>query len=395
MPPGTEMPFGPGPNRRVSHRLTSTGARLCLAGRRARPGRPVRSPDRGGAGAATGIIGMQKNVPPELPPERHPLVSIVVPIYNEQDNLVELHRQLCDTLDPLTRDYEFLFIDDGSTDASVAQIEALRGQDQRVRLIEFSRNFGKELAILAGYDHGRGRAVIVMDADLQNPPEVVREMIGKWRDGAAVVDAIRTETVGQGTLRRWASSLFYRLMSRLANTAIIPNCVDFRLLDRAVVRELRRCRERHRFNRALVSWVGFPRAAVHYVAPARGGGSSRWGFFRLVGYAMDAIASFSSLPLRIAGLLGLALAASSFLYLIVLMVDRLFFRNPWQGYASLAGGLFLLGGVQLTTIWLLGEYVGRVYEEGKGRPLYVIKRILDPPASCPTQDPGETEARET
>lgn len=332
---------------------------------------------------------MQDKTPPESSGEsKPPLVSIVVPIHNEQDNVGELHRRLCATLDPLTRDCEFLFIDDGSSDASVRRIEELRARDERVRLIEFSRNFGKELAVLAGYDHAHGQAVVVMDADLQNPPDVLPEMLQKWRAGAAVVDAVRTQTVGQGVLRRGASRLFYWLMSRLANTTIIPDCVDFRLLDQAVVRELRRCRERHRFNRALVSWVGFPRTAVYYVAPPRGGGRSQWGFFRLVGYAMDAIASFSSTPLRIAGLLGLILAVSSFVYLIALMVDRLFFRNPWQGYASLAGGLFLLGGVQLTTIWLLGEYVGRIYEEGKGRPLYIIRRVLDSSGEQPANERG-------
>jgi len=305
-----------------------------------------------------------------------PMLSIIAPVHNEQENLAELHRRLEAALEPITADYEIIFVDDGSVDDSVRVIEALAAGDSRTRLIELSRNFGKEPAMLAGYDHARGRAVIVVDSDLQTPPEVLPEMVSKWQQGSEIVDAIRSASVGRGYLRRQSSRVFYWVMRRLSNTEIIADAVDFRLLDRQVVDQLRSCRERFRFNRGLVSWVGFRRSSVTFVASGRSGGESGWGVRKLVSYAMDAIFSFSSLPLRLAGLVGLAISIFSFIYLAVLMVASVFFTQPMKGYATVVGGIFLLGGVQLVTIWLLGEYVGRLYDEAKHRRLYIVRRVV-------------------
>ena len=316
-----------------------------------------------------------------------PVLSIVAPVHNEQGNLQELHRRLRAVLDPMALEYEILFVDDGSQDGSVEVIESLVSTDAAVRLIELSRNFGKEMAMLAGYDHARGRAVVVIDADLQTPPDVIPEMVRKWRAGAEIVDAIRSATVGQGRMRAAASSVFYWLMSKLGKTDIVPDCVDFRLLDQSVVRELRNCRERFRFNRGLVGWLGFRRQSVTFVAGRRHAGTSRWGLFRLAGYAMDAIFSFSSVPLRIAGVVGLIVSALSFVYLAALVIDNLIRGLPIPGYATLVGGIFLLGGVELLCMWMLGEYIGRLYEEAKARPPYVVRRVVQ--AGADPQAPPE------
>ena len=305
-----------------------------------------------------------------------PLVSVIVPMFNEAAHIAEVHRRVCAALEPITSEFEILFVDDGSRDESVKLVEAARASDPRVGLVEFSRNFGKEFAMLAGYEHARGRAVVVLDGDLQTPPEVIPEMIRAWQGGAEIVDGVRQSTIGQSALRTLASDVFYWLMRKLASADIVPNSVDFRLLDERVVREIRQCRERYRFNRGLVGWVGFARQGVDFVASDRPDGQSRWGVLTLTSYALDAILSFSSLPLRVAGLLGLVISVFSFVYLAWLMVASMAFTQPIKGYATVVGGIFLLGGMQLLTIWLLGEYVGRLYEEVKRRPLYVARRVL-------------------
>jgi len=327
---------------------------------------------------------MAQDEHPDPIPQPQPMLSVIVPVLNEQGNLRPLWSRLTDSLAPVTSDYEVLFVDDGSTDESVREIEALIAEDARVRLIEFSRNFGKEFAMLAGYDHARGRAAVVLDADLQTPPHVIGAMVEKWQQGAEIVDGVRQTTDGLGWARRTASRAFYWIMRRAANTDVVPNAVDFRLMDRRVVEHIRSCRERFRFNRGLAGWVGFRRESVPFVADKRLAGEARWPLVKLIGYAMDAILSFSALPLRIAGLLGLAISFLSFLYLLVILVARIF-GQPWPGYSSLVGGIFLLGGMQLLCIWALGEYIGRLYEEIKGRPLYIVRRSIP---DGPPQRPG-------
>ena len=324
-------------------------------------------------------------------PAGRPMLSVIVPVFNEQGNLRPLWRKLTESLSPITSDYEVLFIDDGSTDASAAEIESLIAEDARAGVIEFSRNFGKEFAMLAGYDHARGRAVVVLDADLQTPPDVIGAMIQKWQEGAEIVDGVRQSTEGLGWARRCASDAFYWIMRRAASTDVVPNAVDFRLMDRRVVEHIRSCRERFRFNRGLAGWVGFRRASVPFVAEKRLAGEARWTPLKLTGYAMDAILSFSALPLRVAGLLGLTISFLSFVYLLVILLAHVFGKPP-AGYSSIVGGIFLLGGMQLLCIWALGEYIGRLYEEVKGRPLYIIRRSVPPARPAPA--PAATEADE-
>jgi glycosyltransferase involved in cell wall biosynthesis len=308
-----------------------------------------------------------------------PLLSVIAPFRNEQDNLLSLHERVEATLSPITEDYEIIFVNDGSTDRSVEVCEEIIAGDSRTRLIDLTRNFGKEMAILAGYDHARGDAVIVIDSDLQTPPELITEMVEKWQSGVEVVDAIRTSTEGRTLGRRVMGRIFYWLADRLSDAEITSDLADFRLMDKKVVEQLRACRERFRFNRGLVSWLGFRRETVSFVAQERSAGASRWTLWQLIGYAMDAVFSFSAAPLRLAGLLGLLLSMLSFLYLVFIVVENLVSGLPIPGYSTIAGGIFLLGGMNLLGIWLLGEYIGRMYEEVKGRPLYVTRRVVEHP----------------
>lgn len=308
-----------------------------------------------------------------------PFITVIAPVYNESRHLHELYRQVTETLRAITPHYEIILVDDGSRDNSVEIIEELRQQDPCVGLVQLSRNFGKEMAMLAGYDHSRGDAVIMMDADLQTPVSVIPKFIEKWQAGADIVDAVRTRTIGQSPLRTFASTAFYWILQHLAHTQIVPNSVDFRLMDAKAVAQLCNCREKFRFNRGLISWLGFKRAFVEFEAADRlDEAGSRWSTLRLFGYALDGVISFSSLPLRISGVMGLGISFLSLLYLVYLVLYRVFIGQPQPGYATVVGGIFLLGGIQLVTIWMLGEYVGRLYEESKGRPPYIAARFLQP-----------------
>jgi dolichol-phosphate mannosyltransferase len=309
-----------------------------------------------------------------------PELSVLVPMLNEEGNVRLLAERVAASLAGVVESFEILFIDDGSTDGSVEEVRRLASGRAEVRLVALARNFGKEAAMLAGYDHARGRAVVVVDADLQQPPELFASLVGLWRQGFEVVDAVRTETRGIGPWRRRASWAFYALNRRLLGIAMSPDTADFRLMDRAVVDVVRACRERHRFNRALVAWSGFRRASVPYSAAPRHSGVTKWSGLRLAKYAMDGVLSFSVRPLRAVGLLGGVLSSLSFLYLVfvaVLRVVRPELAGADFGYASIIGMIALLGGSQLLCAWLLGEYVGRIYEQVKGRPPYVVRAVVD------------------
>jgi dolichol-phosphate mannosyltransferase len=305
-------------------------------------------------------------------------LSVLIPLLDEQDNLEPLAHRLVASLDSGADSYELIFIDDGSTDASVDVIRSIarRHEPGRIRLIPLARNFGKEAAMLAGYDHALGRAVVVLDADLQQPPELLPEMLGLWRLGYDVVHAERMDVAGVSRLRRAASSAFYWVQSGLMGVAPNPRAADFRLLDRAVVETLRSCREAHRFNRALVAWAGFRQVAVPYHAARRHAGTAKWSTRRLLAYALDGILSFSVRPLRWMAAAGALVSSLSFVYLIVVVVLRIVrpeLAGAHFGYASIIGLIALLGGCQLLCAGLLGEYVGRIYEQVKGRPAYVVR----------------------
>lgn len=310
-------------------------------------------------------------VRPDPPPV--PDLSVVLPVFNEEENVRELHRRLTESLGKagLAAGYELVFVDDGSSDRSVALLAELGRDDRSVRLIRLSRNFGHQAAITAGIDHARGRAVALLDADLQDPPELLGDMLARWRDGADVVYAVRTKRK-ESWLKRTAYHTFYRTFRWLSNTAIPLDSGDFCLMDRRVVDELRRLGERNRFLRGLRSWVGFTQVAFPYERDARFGGEPKYTWRALVGLALDGILSFSAVPLRLATVLGMIVLTVGVVYLAYTLSFYFFVGVAPQGWTSLIVLLLLLGGGQLVLLGTIGEYIARIYDETKRRPNYVV-----------------------
>ncbi|MCX7634210.1 MAG: glycosyltransferase family 2 protein [Syntrophales bacterium] len=304
----------------------------------------------------------------------NPDLSIVVPLYNEEGSITALYGALTSVLTSMGLTYEIILVDDGSTDGTPEQAEIIASQDDRVRIITLSRNFGHMTALTAGLDHAIGRAVITMDGDLQHPPELLPVLVERWQDGAEVVNTIRQERLPLFSFKRFSAVLFYRLFSWMGGIRMPPNAADFRLLDRKVVDALKTLRERGRFIRGLVSWVGFRQDFVAYEPQRRGTGRSKYPLKRMLSFAVDGIVSFSSLPLRAAVYLGLAVAGISFLDLLYALYIRLFTDRAVEGWTSLLVAVLFLGGVQLIFLGVIGEYLSRIYEETKQRPLYIIKK---------------------
>ena len=303
-------------------------------------------------------------------------LSLVVPVFNEEENVPILYGLLVEEVSPLAADFEILFVDDGSTDGSASAVEMLHRQDPRVKLISLSRNFGHQNALTAGMDCATGDAVIMMDADLQHPPRVIRELVRRWNEGFEVVYTIREEMEDAGPLKRLFSSFFYRLFRALSGLDLSSNAADFRLLDRKVVEAFGRIRERTRFLRGLANWVGFRSTAVIYEAPSRRSGESKYGARKMLRLAMDGLVSFSATPLYVAIYLGLALVLAGFGYLLYILYSRLVVGDVVPGWTSLIVIVMLIGGAQLGLTGIIGVYVGRIYEEAKQRPLYLISRRL-------------------
>jgi glycosyltransferase involved in cell wall biosynthesis len=317
-----------------------------------------------------------------------PEFSVVVPVFDEADGLGELHRRLCTVMDGLGG-WEAIYVNDGSRDASLLRLELLREADGRIGIVNLSRNFGKEIATTAGLDHARGRAVIVIDADLQDPPEVIPELVAGWRAGFDMVYAQRRVRAGETLLKRLTAALFYRLMDRLGRVQMPRDTGDFRLMSRRVVDALRQMREQHRFMKGLFAWVGFPSMAVPYDRAARRRGVSKWGYWKLWNLALEGITSFTLMPLKVATYLGLFVALLSVAYAGVIVVKTLVLGNPVAGYPSLLTIVLFLGGVQLMTLGVIGEYLGRIFNETKQRPLYFVERHL----SAVMRDPAGDERR--
>jgi dolichol-phosphate mannosyltransferase len=301
-------------------------------------------------------------------------ISVVVPVFNEQENLSELYRRLTDTLSSIGS-YEILFINDGSTDQTKEIISKFHETDYRVRLINFSRNFGHQAAITAGIDYSLGRAVILIDADLQDPPELLSEMIKLWCDGNEVVYAVRQKRK-EFFLKRAAYFLFYRSLQFIANIDIPLDSGDFCLMDRKVVEQIKNLPERNRFLRGLRSWVGFKQTALHYEREARHAGKTKYTFRKLIRLALDGIFSFSSFPLRLAAYLGFLTCSLSVVYLIFAVIAH-FVGNPPPGWTSIVAVVLLIGGIQLTILGIIGEYIARIYEESKQRPTYIVRSSLE------------------
>lgn len=305
-----------------------------------------------------------------------PELSIVVPMYNEQEMVPILIQRLTEVLDGQGTRFEILCVNDGSRDGTAQALAAANARDARVRAINLSRNFGKETALTAGLDHAVGSAVIPMDADLQDPPELIAELLAKWREGFDVVCAIRRRRTSDSWVKRHTANAFYSVMSRLSGVDMPPEAGDFRLMDRRVVDALLGLRERNRFMKGLFAWVGFRRTEVYYDRPERVAGKTKFNYWKLWNLALDGITGFSTLPLRMAGYLGALVAVASLVYGSYLVVRTLTSGVDVPGYASLMVAVLFMSGVQLIVLGTIGEYLGRVYGETKQRPLYLIDTMV-------------------
>lgn len=313
-------------------------------------------------------------------PSARQRLSVVVPCYNEQEVIDHTYRAIKDVLVALPGlDHEIVFADDGSADGTLARLNAIQAADPAVRVLSLSRNFGHQIALAAGIEASSGDAVVMLDADLQHPPALIPDLVARWRDGADIVSAIRQETAGESWFKRTTSRGFYRLLNALSSTKVPVGAADFGLLSRRVCETLRGMPERHRFLRGLISWVGFPRAFVPYVAPARAAGRTKYSTVKMLTLALDAVFSFSAEPLRLAVRSGVVIAFGGFAYLAWTLLYGYMVRGLVPGYASLIGVTLILGGVQLIFIGLVGQYVSRIFDEVKGRPLYVLKQEAPPP----------------
>ena len=301
--------------------------------------------------------------------------SVVIPVFNEEENLELLYRRLFKVLQNLCEDYEIIFVDDGSTDNSLKIMRKLRKINERVKIISFSRNFGHQIAITAGIDYASGRAVIVMDADLQDPPEVIPRLVEKWREGYDTVYAIR-ESRKDPILKRTIAFVFYRLFQRMSDVDIPVDAGDFRLMSRRVVDILKTMPERNRYLRGLASWVGFNQARVRYARDERYAGQRKYTLWKSASLSLDGITSFSHLPLRLAIHLGLVVSLVGFLYGAIIIILALVFSRVVPGWATLMAAVIFLGGVQLVVVGIIGEYIGRIYVEVQQRPLYLIKQKI-------------------
>jgi polyisoprenyl-phosphate glycosyltransferase len=307
-------------------------------------------------------------------------LAVVVPAYNEEDGLVEFHQRLGAVLDGLAFDSRVIYVDDGSRDATWATIASLSGSDPRVTGLKLSRNFGKELALTAGLDAADADAVVVIDADLQDPPELIPELVDRWQQGFDVVYATRMAREGETWLKRLTAAGFYRVMGRLSHTAIPRDTGDFRLLSRRALDAVLRLRERHRFMKGLFAWVGYRQISVPYQRDPRHAGSSKFNYWRLWNFALEGITSFSTAPLRVATYAGALVAFVAFLAGVWIVVKTLLWGNPVAGYPSLMVTVLFIGGVQLTALGIIGEYLGRLYDESKHRPLYLVEQAVGGPA---------------
>jgi glycosyltransferase involved in cell wall biosynthesis len=303
--------------------------------------------------------------------------SIVAPIYNEIDNLSELYRRVSEVMESSGESWELLLVDDGSTDGSTDKIRELGKADERVRPVIFARNFGHQIAITAGWDYARGDAIVIIDADLQDPPEVILELAKKWKEGYEVVYAVRAERVGESWFKKFTAAVFYRLIYSITDVKIPLDAGDFRLMDHKVVDVLRTMRERHRFPRGMSAWVGFKQIGVEYKRAARYAGETKYPFKKMLRLALNAITSFSYFPLQVATYFGFASAGLAIIAIPVVAFLRLTGSRFFEGQATTLISVLFLGGVQLISLGILGEYIGRLYDEAKGRPLYIVREAPD------------------
>ena len=310
-----------------------------------------------------------------LSPNTGKLLSIVAPAYNEESGLKMFHERLSKTLDDIDMDSEIIYINDGSKDNTINVMKELGQQDDRVVTIDLSRNYGKEIALTAGLDHAKGDAIVVIDTDLQDPPEIIPEFIKHWKEGYDVVYAQRTHRVGESGLKKLTAFLFYRIMQKTGKVQVPVDTGDYRLLSKRALEALNQLREHHRFMKGLFTWIGYPQKAVLYQRDARYSGDTKWNYWDLWNFALEGITSFTIAPLKMATYFGLLTAGFAFLYGVVMIIKTTLFGNPVPGYPSLMVTVLFIGGIQLVAIGIIGEYLGRMFVETKKRPLYFIKDL--------------------
>ena len=303
-----------------------------------------------------------------------PTFSVVIPVFEEADGIEQFHARLVPVMSGLGESWEAVYVNDGSRDGSLRVLERLQQVDRRIALLNLSRNFGKEVATTAGFDYARGEAVIIIDADLQDPPEVIPALVDGWRRGSDVVYAQRRVREGDTWLKKLSAQLFYTFMHGIGEVEMPRNAGDFRLLSRRAVDALRQLRERHRFMKGLFAWIGLPSTAVQYDRAPRARGRSKWSYWRLWNLALEGITSYTIMPLKVATYLGLLVALLAVVYGGFIILGTLLFGNRVPGYPSLMAVILFMGGAQLVTLGVIGEYLGRVFNETKNRPLYLVER---------------------
>ncbi len=305
-----------------------------------------------------------------------PILSVVAPVFNEEAILHELYRRLTAALDGAGLDWELVLVNDGSRDRSLEIMRELHAADGRVKVVNFARNFGHQVAITAGTDYAQGQAVVIIDADLQDPPEVILDLLAKWREGYEVVYAVRSERKGETWFKEFTAKAFYRVIYKITDINIPMDTGDFRLMDRKVVEALKTMREKHRFMRGMSVWVGFRQTGVEYVRAERFAGETKYPLKKMLKFALDGITSFSYFPLQLATYIGFMTAALSVVGIIVTIILRLTGSHAFHGQATTLVAVLFLGGVQLISLGIIGEYLGRIYDEAKGRPLYIVHDAL-------------------
>lgn len=301
-------------------------------------------------------------------------ITILIPAYNEEAVIDKMYRKLknvCATIDEYQ--FEFLFINDGSRDRTLDMIKTYKTQDDRVEYVDLSRNFGKEVAMISGFDYAAGEAVIIVDADLQQPPEVFKEMIYWWEQGYNDVYAVRKKQKGENWFKKWTSKKYFQIIQKITRENVFPQAGDFRLLDRKCIDALTSMREQERYTKGLYGWIGFKKKEIEYTAEPRAGGETKWKFSALLNLALNGITSYSTIPLKVWSIVGTIISFFAFIYLLYEVGKTLLFGTDVAGYPSLLAAILLLGGIQLISLGVIGEYLGRVFTETKGRPLYFVQ----------------------
>lgn len=309
------------------------------------------------------------------------LLTLIIPSYNEEDVIEPFYHKMAAVLDTLLIDTEIVFINDGSTDSTLDKLRQLKESDPRIIIVDLSRNFGKEIAMTAGLDYSKGDAVVIIDADLQDPPELIPQLIEKWQAGYDVVYAKRISREGESTLKKLTSKAFYRILNRLSRIPIPEDTGDFRLMSRRAVNALNSLRERNRYMKGLFAWIGYPQTAVLYHRDTRYAGNSKWNYFALWDLALEGITSFTAVPLKLSTYMGLLTATGAFLYGVWIIIKTLTFGDPVAGFPTIMVIVLFLGGIQLLALGIIGEYLGRIFSESKQRPLYLLNHLYQKESS--------------